>query len=131
MTEYSYKQCPVCGIHYAVDKVVMDYKHGCSSTDKDRGWYCPNGHPLVFRESDADKYRHEAERLRQRLAQKDDEIAARDRQLIAAKGQITKARKRASAGTCPCCKRTFSNMARHMKSEHPDFASQPIKLVAS
>jgi hypothetical protein len=25
-------------------------------------------------------------------------------------------------GVCPCCKRTFENLARHMKGQHPTFA---------
>jgi 4-hydroxy-3-methylbut-2-en-1-yl diphosphate synthase IspG/GcpE len=29
--------------------------------------------------------------------------------------------KRAKAGVCPCCNRTFSNMAEHMKKQHADF----------
>lgn len=25
------------------------------------------------------------------------------------------------AGMCPCCRRTFKQLAEHMKSKHPDF----------
>ncbi len=41
--------------------------------------------------------------------------------LAATKGIVTRLRNRASAGLCPCCNRTFSQLARHMKSKHPDF----------
>jgi hypothetical protein len=32
---------------------------------------------------------------------------------------------RVSAGVCPCCNRTFQNVARHMKTKHPDIAAAP------
>lgn len=130
MTEYSFHVCPMCGINYAVDKRVMDWKRDAPADNTKRGWYCPNGDSLVFTESQADKYRREAERLRQKIAEKDDAISARDRQLTAAKGQITKERNRSAAGVCPCCNRTFSNMARHMHTKHPDFTKAPVKLEA-
>ena len=68
MTEYRYKKCPVCGICYAVDEDVMAYKERAPASDKDRGWYCPNGHSLVFRESEADEQRRRAERQEQENA---------------------------------------------------------------
>jgi hypothetical protein len=37
---------------------------------------------------------------------------------------VTKLKKRTSAGTCPCCTRTFANMAEHMKKQHPDFVAE-------
>lgn len=97
-------------------------------------WYCPNGHSQVFtaRESEADQLRRERDRLVQRLAQKDDEIANRERareaaerRVSAARGQITKLKKRASNGICPCCNRTFANLARHMGTKHPGFIAEP------
>lgn len=43
---------------------------------------------------------------------------------IAVQGHLTRAKKRAAAGTCACCKRTFSNVARHMKTKHPEFVKE-------
>lgn len=36
------------------------------------------------------------------------------------KGNVTKLKKRASAGLCPCCNRHFTNLQRHIASKHPD-----------
>ena len=97
----------------------------------DISFYCPYGHRQHYAEgeSQAQKLRRERDRLQQRLAQKDDEITwqreARERaerSASAMKGQVTKLKKRASAGVCPCCNRSFENLARHMASKHPDFA---------
>ena len=100
-------------------------------------FYCPNGHKqhYITGQSDLEKTRLERDRLRQQLAQKDDEIKRQrdlreqeERRVSAAKGQITKLKKRAKAGVCPWCNRTFSNMAAHMKTQHPDMDPNVIDL---
>ena len=124
-------QCPLCGVRYGLEaRFYADQRAG-----KGKGWTCPNGHTLVIRESDAEKFRREADQLKQQLAQKDDEIERQrtqrmhsERQVSAAKGQITRLKKRAKAGTCPCCNRTFANMAAHMKTQHPDMDPNVIDL---
>lgn len=96
-------------------------------------FYCAYGHPQVFAEGDNEetKLRHERDRLVQRLAQKDDEIklangrvAAAQYQARAYKASATRTLNRAKAGTCPCCKRTFRQMALHMKNKHPTFKAE-------
>ncbi len=104
-------------------------------------FYCPNGHGQVFKagESEEDILRRERDRLRQKLSEKDDEIRERreeaerqrlraeagERRVSAARGQITKLKRRASNGVCPCCNRTFSDLQRHMHSKHPGFVTEP------
>jgi hypothetical protein len=74
----------------------------------------------------------EAERLKQQLAQKDDEIRQErerararlersERSAAAYRGQVTRLRTRAKAGLCPCCNRSFQDLHRHMATKHPDF----------
>lgn len=31
---------------------------------------------------------------------------------------------RVGAGVCPCCKRTFQQLARHMKCKHPKYRTE-------
>lgn len=45
----------------------------------------------------------------------------------ATRGHLTRARKRAAAGLCPCCNRSFQNLRRHMKTKHQDF---PAKVAS-
>lgn len=48
-----------------------------------------------------------------------------------AEAQARRLKKRAAAGTCPCCKRSFSNMATHMRKQHPAYvADNVVKLRA-
>ena len=130
---YQYKKCPVCGIHYAVDLDVMKCKEGCAKHDSNRQWYCPNGHELVYRESDAEKWRKESEAQKARAnrleKQRDDarrETDAQKRKTAAQKGQVTRLKQRASAGVCPCCNRQFRNLLRHMDSKHPTFSVEAV-----
>jgi len=102
-------------------------------------FYCPNGHSMAYSESEADRLRTERDRLAQRIAQRDDEIKDKQaeierqralneaawRRVSAAKGQITKLKNRAAKGVCPCCNRHFTNLERHMHSQHPGFVAEP------
>lgn len=123
--------CGKCGIEHFVPKAFDDEQ---LKLGKDGGWHCPNGHSRIYFESEADKIRRERDRLRQQLAQKDDEIRwqrtqreAAERSASARKGQITKLRNRAAAGVCPCCNRTVSQMAKHMATKHPGFKAEEVE----
>lgn len=128
------KHCPTCHVHYAVPQAMMERKQ------RDGGnWYCPNGHSLVFKAPEIDGIRAERDRLKQAMAQKDDELAQarrvaerrgedlehERRRVSAAKGQVTRLKNRASAGVCPCCNRTFVDLQRHMSTKHPAFKDEP------
>lgn len=71
--------------------------------------------------------RRERDRLAQQIAQKDDEIReikkAWNEAELEARKNARKAKSlsdRAHAGVCPCCNRTFKQLAAHMKTKHPD-----------
>jgi len=98
-------------------------------------FFCPYGHAAVFSEdeTEADKLRRERDRLFQRMSMLDDTVRAqreelfRSRETITAlKNEAVKVRKRAKAGTCPCCHRTFRQMALHMRNKHPEFKAEEI-----
>lgn len=125
--QYEFRCCPTCGIEYAAPKTFMEE---CRK-DPNQWFYCPNGHKRHFSESEADRLRRERDQLKQRIAQRDDEIQrqrdlreAAERRVSAARGQITKIKNRVGHGVCPCCTRSFQNLARHMASEHPTFSAE-------
>lgn len=93
-------------------------------------FYCPYGHGQVFAdgESDEAKLRRERDRLLQRTVQLDEARVEAETRLAAAKNMLdreraarTKATKRTKAGLCPCCNRTFRQMALHLANKHPEF----------
>jgi hypothetical protein len=112
-------KCAECGCYFGVPNGFLNDRQ----QDK-RAFYCPNGHELSYRQSEAEKLRLERDRLQQLLAQKDDEIRDLENRRRAAVGQVTRLRNRVGHGVCPCCNRTFQNLGRHMANEHPDFAKE-------
>lgn len=124
--------CPSCGGTYAISQQFRDDKY-----ERGGGWHCPYcRESLSYRDTEAD-------RLRKQLADKDAAIA-RERQRLsqesaahdqtraelrdtearrrAEKGAKTRLKNRINAGTCPCCDQSFSDLAEHMQTAHPEFA---------
>ncbi len=102
-----------CGIRVAIPDNLFRYAHD----RKGHAIFCPLGHEFVFGNSYEERYRAELRRVEATR----DLLAAEERSHSATKGQLTRARKRAAAGVCPCCQRTFQNVARHVATKHPDF----------
>lgn len=118
--ELEVHECGVCGVAFGMSEGFVRARRN------DHGnWYCPNGHGWSFAsESDEERLRRERDQARDRAAR---ERALRDQteaSLRATKGVVTKQRKklaRVKVGVCPCCNRTFENLAAHMEMEHPEF----------
>lgn len=97
-------------------------------------FYCPNGHSLKFTGTTDEQRRIEkleAEKRRLQLVADrvlDDYRIEREarkstqRKLSATKGVLTRTKNRVARGVCPCCNRTFANLARHMAGQHPEYA---------
>jgi Zn-finger nucleic acid-binding protein len=115
-------ECWNCSIDFGIGDSFM------ANRRKDgRVFYCPNGHGNYYnRGKTAEQValeRAQAERDAARsLAQRESRRArTAEYQRRAAKGQLTKTKKRIAAGVCPCCNRTFQNVAAHMAGQHPDY----------
>lgn len=61
-----------------------------------------------------------AEGDKQQLARAEEEMQAERLRAELAEKKATRVMKRAQRGVCPCCNRTFQNLAQHMKSKHAD-----------
>lgn len=105
--------CISCGVVFALpDHLLKSHlEHGST-------FYCPNGHPMLFRESDvqkATKRAEQAEAESRRLAAERDGLLGIIHTKQAELGRISK---RANAGVCQHCHRSFANVQRHMASKH-------------
>jgi hypothetical protein len=89
---------------------------------KGYGIYCPLGHTFVY--TDTFEERLEQEQRRHRATK--DLLVAEERSHVATRGHLTRARTRAAAGVCPCCKRSFANVARHVQTKHPEFKPEEL-----
>ena len=107
--------CANCGVSFGVP-AMFDSKR----RENHANFYCPSGHVNYYpaeteaeqlrRELGAEKTRHQATLAR---------LNTTERRAKKAERQI----KRVTRGVCPCCNRTFENLARHMQTKHPEQAS--------
>jgi hypothetical protein len=121
---YNNIDCCDCGMTFAVPVAWEKEKR-----QNHKGFFCPNGHSLVFNGSSAlekqvKEKEAEIERLKSRLDWKERSLLAANRSNIALRGQSTKLKNRIKNGVCPCCHRTFGHLQRHMQTKHPDWVSK-------
>jgi len=118
-------ECASCSMTFAFPQDFEQRRRADKAT-----FYCPAGHSNVYGgESDkarADRLARELIAQREATRRESERVDQRDRSLRAARGNATKLRKRIANGVCPCCKRTFAELGRHMKTKHPDYAKQDI-----
>lgn len=115
---------------------LPDALHTAARASEKIMFYCAYGHEQHFGKGETEEtiLRRERDRLKQALAQRDDEIANANR-LLAQQGwniskmkaEHAKTSRRLSRGVCPCCNRTFNQMARHMRTKHPEFIAGTIQ----
>jgi hypothetical protein len=124
---YEAVDCPTCGLVYMLPETFVNRRRKDGQT-----FFCPSpavaAHRLSFGETEADRLTAQLERTKRqlesaqaRLTHERDQAAATERALRAQRGANTKLRKRISNGVCPCCNRTFADLARHIAGQHPDF----------
>jgi len=93
--------------------------------DNHKSFMCPNGHDQAFlggskaeREATEAKAALAKEIQRREIAERE---AAMEKNLrVKADKEYTRKMKRVANGVCVCCNRTFQNLARHMKTKHPN-----------
>ena len=110
-----------CGVPFAMNDDMVQSRESNHKT-----WYCPNcgcrrHFAKLSREEQLERQLHYARELSESRAQ---QLKTADYQRRAAKANLTKYKKRVGKGVCPCCNRTFQNLARHMASQHPDQVEQ-------
>jgi hypothetical protein len=118
------EECGVCGILFAAPASLLQMRSQDGLT-----FFCPNGHGIGYVSTNADLKRklNLAKDQNAALTARIDQDTAQMRSL---KGSATRARnrlaavqERAAAGVCPCCNRTFKQLAQHMASKHPGYPS--------
>jgi len=98
--------CSACGCVIGMEESFYDHRLADHKT-----FYCPNGHSQYFlAKSDRDRLDEEVSRHRNTIARLNEEKVEREK--------LEKKLKRVGRGVCPECKRTFPNLAAHMKCKH-------------
>lgn len=119
------EQCVKCGIVFGIPS---DRRRVLLAKRTAESFYCPNGHVQHYvGESDRDR----ADRLQREIGVANSAKQFAERRLAdeqeRRRKELARIARRAKAGVCPCCKRTVSQMARHMKTKHPEYGVGPAK----
>lgn len=94
--------CINCGVSFGVPGEFQRWRKAHHET-----FYCPNGHQQYYpSETEEDRLRKLYLRERQNSETLNTELA--------------NLKKRVDAGMCPHCYRHFANVARHIKTKHPE-----------
>jgi len=118
-------ECGECGVNFGVPERFDEQRR-----ESGGNFYCPNGHPRVYRVTETDRLKQELARAAKNLEiaetqarRERDRCMVVERSRSALRGQVTKIRNRIANGVCPCCNRTFTDLGRHMITQHPEFAA--------
>lgn len=117
--------CPNCFVEFALpDRMIAERR-------KDgKAFFCPAGHSMSFHDTEFDRLQRERDRLKQDNARLAEEAEIARKAAITAKAAATKARKRTVAGVCPCCTRSFTNLRRHIETQHPEETNKVVPIRA-
>jgi len=108
--------CPNCGVLYAIPETLhakgIEYK-------AQRSIYCPNGHAWHYTgTTHAQQLQQAQEKANALASQLQEERRIREM----AEKRIEGMKRRSAAGTCQFCKRTFSQLSKHVINKHPEQA---------
>ena len=110
------EECVDCGTTFGIPRDLRD-----QLVSNKRTFYCPVGHPQSYvGESDDAKI----ERLSRELVAEKDAAKRVMRQRDKAQRELKTVKQRVAGGVCPCCNRSFVQLTRHMKSQHPGYAEE-------
>lgn len=121
------EECYKCGMLFGITQRF----------EKDRrkdheGFYCPRGHKQWYSaQSDEERLKKELIKAQEEANRKGTALQAvraerdfMERSRSSIKGHLTRTKNRIGNGVCPCCNRTFKDLARHMQGQHPDYATK-------
>lgn len=112
--------CFTCGVIFA-----MTSEHEERLRESHATFYCPNGHTMWFKPGKSDEQKLKEAKVRETALQ--DQLTSAIHDAEATRVALLRDRERFANGVCPCCNRTFQNVLRHMKGEHPDYDITKVK----
>lgn len=120
------EECCNCGMIFAMSQ---DFNKRCRDSPSQKKFYCPAGHwQWYLGKSEETKLKRkladtqeEVNRERTRRERAEDRTKTVEYQRNAFKGHLSKTKAAISCGKCPCCRRNFQNLQRHMAKQHPEY----------
>lgn len=120
-------ECGVCGIQFGIGQKF--HEHLVASHD---WFFCPRGCRIhYYDKTEAEKLKEQLDNARQRARNAEareqswrDQAETAEARRRAEKGAKTKLQKRIAAGVCPCCRRSFVDLQRHIAGQHPNYPTE-------
>lgn len=127
MADFVNIECGCCKMIWGMPRYFYDAQMKLCEKGS---FFCPTGHERHFIRGET-----EETKLRRQLNQKiqneaylesriEEEKQAKEdleRKNAAQRGVVIRMKNRSAHGVCLCCNRSFSDLARHMQTKHPDF----------
>lgn len=113
--------CGGCSGTYAINERFRQKKY------EDGGaWHCPYCQcSWGYRGTEIQRLKKRLQREEAEHDQTRAELKHTESRRRAEKAAKARLKNRISKGVCPCCRRHFMNLQRHMASKHPDFVKHP------
>lgn len=112
-----------CGVVFAFPTDLYERLTNTGET-----FHCPFGHQQHFTDSASDAAKLRAAQARETALR--DQLTAAVHDAENTRVALLRDRQRFANGVCPCCNRSFENVARHMRGEHPDYDITKVKQSA-
>lgn len=118
------EQCCDCGVYFGIDSY-----HKKRLLETGDSFFCPNGHEQYYTQKESlveqlNKVKAELQEAHTNKKYYYNKLKDTERSLSAAKGVVTRMKNRIKNGVCPVCNRSFDNLHRHMKGQHPNYADE-------
>lgn len=110
--------CCICGVVFAMPEHMR-----ARAQENGNSFYCPNGHSQSYSESESDRLRKKLDEQTRVATREAQRAANAEAETSKIKRKLKTVEKRVHAGVCPCCNRTFQNLARHMATKHKDVSN--------
>ena len=126
--------CCQCGMVFGLSDMVEE-----TLRNSHNSFCCPAGHVQHFagksqlekakdqleaKERDLKYQRECTERMRNKRDEADRKALAEKRVKMRYKNDRDRIKSRVGNGVCPCCNRTFQDLAKHMQGKHPEFRNE-------
>ncbi|MCC7158854.1 MAG: hypothetical protein IT281_04890 [Ignavibacteria bacterium] len=122
--EFEVINCGGCGVTFALTSSFVEKRR-----NDHKGFYCPNGCNRYY------PGKSDEEILKEKLAAAQSNVEywsrrstanyekyeAEKRSKAAHKAHYTMLKRKVKKGQCPCCEKTFPDVAEHIKNTHPDY----------
>lgn len=115
-----------CGIQHAVPESLYENQREQRDNGlKQTAIFCPLGHEWVSKgTSRVEALEQQVAAERARHDQTKAELREERNRVNSERAAKSRLKNRIKNGICPCCKRSFANLHRHMQGQHPEFGQE-------